>query len=88
MSYNFIGLFLIIVNFFHNIIIKLQEYYITSLLGKNIFASQMIMFHICFYLITQMRTLIDYLSAKEIIIDLLVRHVYMPKHVVHKNLTL
>ena len=30
MSYNFVGLFLIIANFFHNIVIKLQEYYITQ----------------------------------------------------------
>ena len=51
---------------------KPQEYYITSLLGQNIFASQMIMFHICFYSITQMGTLIDYLSAEAIITDLLV----------------
>ena len=29
MDYNFIGLFLIFTNFFCNIIIKLQEYYIT-----------------------------------------------------------
>ena len=72
MSYNYTGLFLIVTNFFCNIVIKLQEYYITSLLGQNIFALQMNMFHICFYSITQMRTLIDYLSAKAIIVDLLV----------------
>ena len=72
MNYNFIGLFLIFSNFFCNIIIKLQEYYITSLLGQNIFASQMNIFHICFYSSTQVGTLIDYLSAKVIITDLLV----------------
>ena len=72
MNYNSIGLFLIFINFFHNIIIKPQEYYITSLLGQNIFALQMKMFHICFYSITQMGTLIDYPSAKAIMIDLLV----------------
>ena len=48
MSYNFLGLFLIITNFFHNTLIKLQEYYITSLLGQNIFALQMNMLYICF----------------------------------------
>ena len=64
MNYNFIGLFLIFTNFFCNIITIPQEYYITSILGQNIFASQMNMFHICFYSITQMGTLIDYLSAK------------------------
>ena len=31
MNYNYIGLFLIFTNFFCNIIIKLQEYYITIL---------------------------------------------------------
>ena len=71
MSHNVIGLFLIITNFFHNIIIKLQEYYITSPWGK-IFLLHKKIFHICFYSITQMKTLIDYLSAKAIIIDLLV----------------
>ena len=45
MKYNFIDLFLIITNFFHNIIIKLQEYYIASLLGQNIFALQTNIFH-------------------------------------------
>ena len=70
MSYNFVGL--IFTNFFHNIVIKLQEYYIISVLGQNIFALQTNMFHICFYSITQMGTLVDYLSAKAIIIDLLV----------------
>ena len=35
MSYNFIGLFLIVTNFFCNIIIKLQECYMTYLLGQN-----------------------------------------------------
>ena len=54
MNYNFVGLFLIVANFFYNIIIKLQEYYVTSLLGQNIFALQMNMFHIRFYSITQM----------------------------------
>ena len=72
MSYNFIGLFLIITNLFCNIIIKLKENYVTPLLGQNIFGSQMNMFHICFYSIKQMRTLVDYLSAKTIITDLLV----------------
>ena len=60
-----------ITNFFHNIIFKLQEYYITSLLGQNIFALQMNMFYICSHSSTQMETLIDNLSAKAIIIDLL-----------------
>ena len=72
MRYKFVGLFLIITNFFHNIVIKLQEYYVISLLGQNIFASQMNMFHIRSYSITQMRTLVDYFSAKAIMIDLLV----------------
>ena len=39
MDYNFIGLFLIIIIFIHNIIIRLKEYYITSLLEPNIFTS-------------------------------------------------
>ena len=29
-----------VANFLHNIIFKLQEYYITSLLGQNIFSSK------------------------------------------------
>ena len=37
-NYNYIGPFLIFTNFFCNIIIKLQEHYITSLLGQSIFA--------------------------------------------------
>ena len=39
MSYSFVDFFLIIIIFIHNILIKLQEYYITSLLGQTIFAS-------------------------------------------------
>ena len=38
MKYNYVGLFLILTNFFHNIVIKLQEYYITlrlTLTGTN-----------------------------------------------------
>ena len=49
-----------------------KEYYITSLLGQNIFASQMNMLYTCYHWSVQMETLIDNLSAKVIIIDLLV----------------
>ena len=66
-----LAFFLIFTDFFCNIIIKLQECYITSLLGQNIFALQTNMFHICFYSSTPMGTLIDYLSVKTIITDLL-----------------
>ena len=51
MSNSFVGLLL---NSFSDIMFKPQKYYITSLLGQNIFASQMNMFYICFHL--QMRT--------------------------------
>ena len=51
---------------------NLQEYYITSLLGQNIFLSQMNMFYMCCLSSTQMENPRDNLSVKAIIIDLLV----------------
>ena len=72
MNYNYIGLYLIFTNFFCNIIIKLQEYYITSLLGQNIFCFVNEYVSHVFFSSTQMGTLLDYLSAKAIITDLLV----------------
>ena len=65
MSYNFKGLFLIVTNFFCNILIKLQKYYITSLLGKIFCFADKYVLHM-FYLITQMGTLIDNLPEKVI----------------------
>ena len=56
-----------ITNFFCNIIFELQEYYITSLLGQNIF-----FFEMCSHSLAQMETLPDNLSVKALIIDLLV----------------
>ena len=56
MHNNFAGLFLIITKFFSNIVFELQEYYITSLLGQNIFALQMNMFYICFLLFSDGNT--------------------------------
>ena len=35
-NYNYVGLFLIFTNFFHNIIIKLQEYYIKQIIDLAI----------------------------------------------------
>ena len=61
-----------ITNFFHTIIFKLKEYYITSLLGQNIFSLKMNMFYMCSHSSTQMETLLDNLPVKAIITDLLV----------------
>ena len=71
-NYYYVGLFLIFTNFFYNIIIKLLEYYIISLLGQNIFALPTNMFFICFYPSTHMVTFVGSLSAIAIIRDLLV----------------
>ena len=49
---------------------QLQECYVTSLLGKNVFASKMNMLHTYSQSSVQMGTLTDNLSAKAIIIDL------------------
>ena len=62
----------VITHFFYTIIFRLKEYCITSLLGQNIFSLQMNMFYICSHMSTEMETPIDNLSAKAIIIDLLV----------------
>ena len=51
---------------------NMKECYVTSLLGQNIFALQMNMLHTCYHSSAQMETLIDNVSAKAIIIDLLV----------------
>ena len=56
---------------FCNIIFELQEYYITSLLGQNVFPVKMNMFYMCSHLSAQMETLLDNFSVKAIIIDLL-----------------
>ena len=61
-----------VANLFSNIVFKLEEYYITSLSGQNIFSLQMNMFYIFSHSSTQMETLTDNLSAKAIIIHLLV----------------
>ena len=71
MNNNFVGLFLIITKFFCNIVFELQEYYITSLFGQNIFLQRQICFTYVFSHL-QMGTHVDNLSAKAIIIDLLV----------------
>ena len=55
-----------------NIIFKLQEYYITSLWAKIFFSPKTNMFYMCSHLSAQMETLLDNLSVKAIIIDLLV----------------
>ena len=49
-----------------------KECYITSLLGWNIFALKTNMVYTCYHSSAQMETLIDNVSAKAIIIDLLV----------------
>ena len=56
----------------HNVIFKFQEYYITSLLGQNIFSLKTNMLYMCSHSSTKMETLLDNLSVKAIIIDLLV----------------
>ena len=49
-----------------------KEYYITSPLWQNIVALQMNMLYTCYDSSAQMETLIDNVSAKAIIIDLLI----------------
>ena len=73
MSYSFIDFFLIIIIFIHNILIKLQEYLYNISIGAKYFCFiNKYVLHMFSFLTVQMGTLTDNLSAKAIIIDLLV----------------